>query len=137
VFLMPLADGSFVPGTNDHGLMKESVPVVPYRIDGASLSMEDGATAPAFARVPSLQLGEAALARFAGRYENGIAMALKDGVLSLVFPGQPPAPLAAISPSRFMADGGATLIEFTSKDGRVVSFSAGGGDFTAARLPDR
>ena len=139
VFMMPLADGTFVPGTSDSGLMKETLPVVHYRIDGSTVSMGTGVTARALARLPSMKLSEASLARFAGRYVAGITVELKDGVLSVIFPGQPPAPLTPISPSRFLGEvGGSTqVIEFTSTNGKVVSFGPAGGSFPIARLPDK
>lgn len=134
VYLMPLADGTFAPATTDSGLMKEISPVVPYRLDGSTLSMGNDAAARTFTRVPSLKLSDAALARFVGRYENGIAIELKEGVLSLGFAGSSRFSLTAISPSRFVSDLG--LVEFNGKGGKVVSFTLGG-SFTPARLPDK
>ncbi len=137
-FLIPLADGTFVPGTNDDGLMKETLPAVRYRIDATTLSIGTGATARSFTRLASLKLADASLARFAGRYDGGLTLELKDGVLASSFPGGPPVPLTPISPSRFIANfGGTFVVEFASKDGKVVSVGIAGGGLTFARLPDK
>jgi hypothetical protein len=136
-FLIPLADGTFVPGTSDNGLVKETLPAVSYRIDATTLSMGTGATARSFTRLASLKLTDMALARFAGRYADGLTVELKDGVLMSSFPGGPALPLTPISPSRFLTDfGGTIVIEFASKDGKVVSVGIAGG-LTLARLPDK
>ena len=111
--LIPLADGSFVPGTCENGFMKEAVPVEHFRFDGSERRDGDGRErARSFQRVAALKMSDAALARFVGHYEFGFATELRGGVLTMTNsgrPGEPPGrdltvgtPLTALSPSRFI-----------------------------------
>ncbi|MFI5233817.1 MAG: multicopper oxidase domain-containing protein, partial [Gemmatimonadales bacterium] len=71
--LIPLADGSFVPGTCENGFMKEAVPVEHFRFDGSGVVVGTGANARSFQRVAALKTSDAALALLVGRYEFGFA----------------------------------------------------------------
>ena len=144
--LIPLADGSFVPGTCANGFMKEAAPVEHFRFEGSHVTTGAGARARSFQRVPALKLSEAALARFVGHYEFGFATELRNGVLTMTNsgrPGEPPGrdvsvgtPLRALSPSRFVGTAGPFRgsFEFTYEGGKVVSFSDLFGGFTAKRV---
>ena len=90
--LIPLADGSFVPGTCTNGFMKEAVPVEHIRFEGSHVTTGTGARARSFERVPELKLSDAALARFVGHYEFGFATELRNGVLTMINSGRPGEP---------------------------------------------
>ncbi len=133
--LIPLADGSFVPGTCKNALVKEEVPVEHFRFDNSGVATGTGASARSFQRVAGLKLSDTALARFVGHYEYGFATELRGGVLTLINSGRPGepsgrdlavgTPLTALSPSRFVGtarpfDG---MWEFTFKGDKVAALS--------------
>ncbi len=144
--LIPLADGSFVPGVCANGFMKEAVPVEHLRFDGSRVVLGTGASARSFQRVAALKLSDATLARFVGHYQAGFATELRGGVLMLTNSGRPGeapgrdvtigTPLAALSPSRFVGTAGPFpwTLEFTLKNDRVVAFSVPGFPFTVNRI---
>lgn len=133
--LIPLADGSFVPGTCENGLMKEALPVEHFRFDGSGVVVGTGANARSFRRVAALKVPDAALALFVARYEFGYATELRGGVLTLTNSGRPGespgrdlsvgTPISALSPSRFVGTIGPFMgvWEFTFKDGKVAALA--------------
>jgi FtsP/CotA-like multicopper oxidase with cupredoxin domain len=147
--LIPLADGSFVPGTCENGFMKEMVPVEHFRFDASGVVMGTGASARSFQRVAALKVSETGLTRFVGRYEFGFATEIRGGVLTLTNSGRPGerpgrdlavgTPMSALSPSRFVGTDGpfAGVWEFTFKDGKVAALTLIGPNsgFTAKREP--
>ena len=132
--LMPLADGSFVPGTCENGFMKEAVPVQHFRFDGSARRGGDGrerAIVPA--RRGTEDVGRRACA-FRGRHSSGSrprsAAAYSDDELRPAggTPGRDLAvgtPISALSPSRFVGTAGpfAGVWEFAFKDGKVAAVS--------------
>ena len=133
--LIPLADGSFVPGICENGFMKETVPVEHFRFEGSGVVVGTGANARSFPRVAALNVSDAALALLVARYEFGYATELRSGVLTLTNsgrPGEPPGrdlsvgtPINALSPSRFVGTAGPFdgVWEFTFKDGKVAALT--------------
>jgi FtsP/CotA-like multicopper oxidase with cupredoxin domain len=126
--LIPLADGSFVPGICKNGLMKEDVPVEHFRFDRSGVTTGTGTGARSFQRVAELRLLDTTLARFVGHYDSGFAVEVRGGVLTLTNTGRPAdgaTPLIAVSPSRFIGKGGryASTWEFTFKDAKVTALS--------------
>ncbi len=135
--LIPLADGSFVPGTCGRGLVKETEPLEHFRFDRSSVTTGSGTGAHAFRRVPALQLTDSALARFAGQYEFGFGVEVRDGGLTLTRIGKTgETPLTAVSPSRFVGTTGpfASTFEFMFKDAKVTALNAPLLGFTANRV---
>ncbi len=93
--------------------------------------------AHAFRRVPALQLTDSALARFAGQYEFGFGVEVRDGGLTLTRIGKTgETPLTAVSPSRFVGTTGpfASTFEFMFKDAKVTALNAPLLGFTANRV---
>ncbi len=139
IIMLPLADGTFVPGTDSNGLLKEFVPVVRYRIDGTSVSTGTGAAARVYTRVPSVTLSDTLMARYAGEYESGFSVTLRGGQLLFSGGGTTDVVMKALSPSRFLVDvfGSTFVFEFPQTDGKAQSFTVVGANFTVARRPDR
>ncbi len=105
--LIPLKNeaGTFVAGTCENGYMKESQPVSRYRFDRNAVSLGGRS----FQRVAGLQLSDSAMARMVGRYELGFVIENRGGVVTLTDPGRTGAAgtaLMAVSPSRFVGEGG-------------------------------
>ena len=123
VTLIPLADGTFVPGTIENGFAKEATPLVHYRLDGTTV-VRDANDVP--------RTGAGPLSRIKN-------FTLDSGALKLRFPGSPPLKCFALSRSRFWFDGGGSpvLVEFVERDGKIVTLIAAGGAFKAARLPNQ
>jgi manganese oxidase len=136
--LIPLADGSFVPGTCGNGLVKETAPLEHFRFDPSRVTTGSGKSAQMFRRVPALQLPDSALARFAGQYDFGFVVAVRGGGLLLTRPSvrAGETPLTAVSPSRFVGTTGpfASTFEFTFKDAKVAALNAPVFGFTAKRV---
>ncbi len=135
--LIPLADGSFVPGACGQGLVKEAAPLEHFRFDRSGVTTGRGTSAHVFRRVPALQLTDSALARFAGQYEFGFAVEVRGGGLTLTRVGRTgETPLSAVSPSRFVGTAGpfASTFEFTFKDAKVTALNAPLFGFTANRV---
>ncbi len=144
--LIPLADGSFVPGTCQNGLVKEAIPVEHFRFDGSRVATGTGASARSLQRVAGLKLSDTALARFVGRYEFGFAVEIHDGVLTMMNSGRPGespgrdltvgTPFAVLSPSRLIGTVGPFpgMVEFIFKDGKATAFRVPADGFTANRV---
>lgn len=138
VALVPLADGTFVPGATDSGMTKETVPLEPHRFDGATLTVGTEVTARRLTRLASFTLDSATLARFAGQYSRGATITLKDDTLTMAFAGGSSSRLVPVSPSRFLGNFGApVVVEFVAHAGKVVALRAPDVGFTAERLPDK
>ena len=89
-------------------------------------------------RLPRFTRDSATLARFAGSYASGVTIILKEGSLTLAFPSGLSSRLVPVSPSRCMANlGGAFLMEFVEREGKVVAMLVPDAGFTAERLPDK
>ncbi len=82
VALMPLANGTFVPFTTERGLMREVVPLVPYRFDGTSITVGSDGSARRATRLVNYTPDAATLVRYAGRY-RGLTLMLNDGILTV------------------------------------------------------